>query len=60
MNLNKLSYNEVMSVIIENYITSEMEFKEFEPRFNSAKTQFNLSAILNLEMRWDEYLPGGK
>ena len=48
MNLNKLSYNEVMSVIIENYKTSEMEFKEFDPRFNSAKTQFKLSDSLNL------------
>ncbi len=32
-----------------NYIRSEMEFKEFEPRFKSAKTQFKLSAGLNLE-----------
>ena len=28
---------------------SEMEFKELEPRFKSAKTQFKLSAGLNLE-----------
>ena len=28
---------------------SEMEFKEFEPRFKSAKTRFELSAGLNLE-----------
>ena len=27
---------------------SEMEFKEFEPRFKSAKTQFKLSTGLNL------------
>ena len=26
----------------------EMEFKEFEPRFKSAKTRFKLSAGLNL------------
>ena len=26
-----------------------MEFKEFEPRFKSAKTQFKFSAGLNLE-----------
>jgi len=26
-----------------------MEFKEFEPRFKSAKTQFKLSVGLNLE-----------
>ena len=29
--------------------SSEMEFKEFEPRFKSAKTRFKLSAGLNLE-----------
>ena len=28
-----------------------MEFKEFEPRFNSAKTRFKLSAGLNLNRR---------
>ena len=28
---------------------SEMEFKEFEPRFKSAKTRIKLSAGLNLE-----------
>ena len=28
---------------------TEMEFKEFEPRFKSAKTGFKLSAGLNLE-----------
>ena len=27
----------------------EMEFKEFEPRFKSAKTRFKLSAGINLE-----------
>jgi len=27
----------------------EMEFKEFEPQFKSAKTRFKLSAGLNLE-----------
>ena len=30
-------------------IYPEMEFKEFEPRFKSAKTRFKLSAGLNLE-----------
>ena len=30
-------------------ILSQMEFKEFEPRFKSAKTPFKLSAGLNLE-----------
>ena len=29
-------------------IFPEMEFKEFEPRFKSAKTRFKLSAGLNL------------
>ena len=28
---------------------TEMEFKEFEPRFKSAKTRFKFSAGLNLE-----------
>jgi len=31
------------------YHNPEMEFKEFEPRFKSAKTRFKLSAGLNLE-----------
>ena len=31
------------------FMCSEMEFKEFEPRFKSAKTWFKLSAGLNLE-----------
>ena len=35
----------------------EMEFKEFEPRFKSAKTRFNLSAGLNLET-FDTILSG--
>ena len=30
-------------------VYQEMEFKEFEPRFKSAKTRFKLSAGLNLE-----------
>ena len=34
-----------------------MEFKEFEPRFKSAKTQFKLSAGLNLET-FDTVLSG--
>ena len=28
---------------------TEIEFKEFEPRFKSAKTRFKFSADLNLE-----------
>ena len=34
-----------------------MEFKEFEPRFKSAKTRFKLSAGLNLET-FDNILSG--
>jgi len=30
-------------------LRTEMEFKEFEPRFKSAKTRFKSSAGLNLE-----------
>ena len=36
---------------------TEMEFKEFEPRFKSAKTLFKLSAGLNLET-FDTILSG--
>ena len=35
----------------------EMEFKEFEPRFKSAKTRFKLSAGLNL-VTFDTILSG--
>ena len=35
----------------------EMEFKEFEPRFKSAKTRFKFSAGLNLET-FDTILSG--
>ena len=35
----------------------EMEFKEFKPRFKSAKTRFKLSAGLNLET-FDTILSG--
>ena len=35
----------------------EMEFKEFEPRFKSAKTRFKLSAGLNLKT-FDTILSG--
>ena len=38
-------------------ITSGMEFKEFKPRFKSAKTRFKLSAGLNLET-FDAILSG--
>ena len=39
------------------HIWSEMKFKEFEPRFKSAKTRFKLSAGLNLET-FDKILSG--
>ena len=32
---------------MKHYGVSETEFKEFEPRFKSAKTQFKLSTGLN-------------
>ena len=38
-------------------ISSEMEFKEFEPRFKSAKPRFELSAVINLET-FDTILSG--
>ena len=37
--------------------STEMEFKEFEPRFKFAKTWFKLSAGLNLET-FDTILSG--
>ena len=37
--------------------SSEMEFKEFEPRFKSAKTRFKFSPGLNLET-FDTILSG--
>ena len=39
------------------FMNSEMEFKEFGPRFKSAKTRFKLSAGLNLET-FDTILSG--
>ena len=38
-------------------MSTEMEFKEFEPRFKSAKTRFKLSDGLNLET-FDAILSG--
>ena len=42
---------------VKNDIQSEMEFKEFEPRFKSAKARFKFSAGLNLET-FDTILSG--
>ena len=42
---------------LRQFSRSEMEFKEFEPRFKSAKTRFKLSAGLNLEI-FDTILSG--
>ena len=39
------------------FIWPEMEFKEFEPRFKSAKTRFKFSAGLHLET-FDTILSG--
>ena len=41
----------------QNEMNPEMEFKEFEPRFKSAKTRFKLSAGLSLET-FDTILSG--
>ena len=38
-------------------LQTEMGFKEFEPRFKSAKTRFKLNASLNLET-FDTILSG--
>jgi len=39
-------------------MNSEMEFKEFEQRFKSAKTRFKFSAGLNLFKSFDTILSG--
>ena len=52
--INKLLYY-IFNVLNNN--ESEMEFKEFEPRFKSAKIRFKLSAGLNLET-FDTILSG--
>ena len=39
---------EVFDPDLDPDLDPEMEFKEFEPRFKSAKTRFKLSAGLNL------------
>jgi len=46
-----------LSFIKQLFKKPEMEFKEFEPRFKSAKTMFKLSAGLNLET-FDTILSG--
>ena len=43
--------------LLKTFMQIEMEFKEFEPRFKSAKTWFKLSARLNLET-FDTILSG--
>ena len=50
----KIKENPGSSQLKEN---PEMEFKEFEPRFKSAKTRFKLSAGLNFET-FDTILSG--
>ena len=49
--------NDVKLYLSKTLISSEMEFKEFEPRFKSAKTRFKVSAGLNLET-FDTILSG--
>ena len=52
----KFKLMEISAKKIQTTIT-EMEFKEFEPRFKSATTRFKLSASLNLET-FDTILSG--
>ena len=51
-----LFFEKDLMVPLKNII-SEMEFKEFESRFKSAKTRVKLSAGLNLET-FDKILSG--
>ena len=46
-----------LNTVVVGFSSPEMEFKEFEPRFKSAKTRFKLSAELNLET-FDTILSG--
>ena len=60
INLNKIEQKNSVNFFIENegnLKSSEMEFKEFEPRFKSAKTRFKFSAGLNLDT-FDTILSG--
>ena len=41
----------------KNKTSTEMEFKEFKPRFKSAKTRYKLSIGLNLKL-FDTILSG--
>ena len=47
----------ILDSINSTFHKPEMEFKEFEPWFKSTKTQFKLSAGLNLET-FDTILSG--
>jgi len=42
-------YAKCKMAFVTKKLKPEMEFKEFYPRFKSAKTRFKLSAGLNLE-----------
>ena len=57
----KFNYYVIFEMLPQTWIFSalkpEMEFKEFKPRFKSAKTRFKLSAGLNLET-FDTILSG--
>ena len=54
---NNLTFKMLKSYCLRQVVWSEMEFKEFEPRFKSAKTRFKWSAGLNLET-FDTILTG--
>ena len=56
MNLRvDMNFNCLSSISLS--VQPQMEFKEFEPRFKSAKTRFKFSAGLNLET-FDTILSG--
>ena len=52
-----VSYDYIFNLFGQTLPLPEMEFKEFEPRFKSAKPRFELSAGLNLET-FDTILSG--
>ena len=58
--LNKDTFNLVYSSYSDLAISySGMEFKEFEPRFKSAKIRFKLSAGFNLNRRSNSFFLTG-
>ena len=55
--ISLIKYFGTIYKINKDKVFSEIEIKEFEPRFKSAKTRFKLSAGLNLET-FDTILSG--